>query len=97
MTSSGQSGVPSSQENRTYFDDPAVDQVMQVVLALSAEVWVLRDRVRAVEEQLEARGTLDRSKLEDLSTDPEVLAARSKERDAFVQAVLGSLLNAPES
>jgi len=84
-----------SQESRGYFDDPAVDQVMRVVLALASEVWVLRDRVMALEEQLASRGELDRAGLDQVPTDPQVQAARLEARDTFVQAVLAGLLDAP--
>ena len=84
-----------SQERRSYFDDPAVDQVMQIVLGLAAEVWVLRDRVMALEEQLEATGSFDRAALDVVPADPAIKAARERERDTFVQAILGSLLDAP--
>lgn len=75
-----------------YFEDPAVDKTMQVVLALAAEVWVLRDRVRALEEQLEAANLLDRASLDIVPEDEATIAARREERDHFISAILGPLL-----
>jgi len=93
VASPNRTGQPLySAGQMTYFQDPAVDRVMQVTLALMAEVWVLRDRVRALEEQLEANGSVNRSALDQPPSDPDIRAARARERDEFVASVLGTLL-----
>jgi len=44
--------------------DPILDQVLRVFVALAAEVYVLRDRQRILEELLEARGVVWRKEIE---------------------------------
>ena len=39
---------------QTFFDDPALDRAFGVVMALATEVYVQRDRLRALERQLQA-------------------------------------------
>lgn len=46
-----------------FFDDPAVDRLMGVVMALATEHYVLRDRVRALEQQLANAGHVDSAAL----------------------------------
>ena len=48
---------------QTFFPDPALDRAFGVVMALATEVYVLRDRLAALEAQLEVRGMLDRAAL----------------------------------
>jgi hypothetical protein len=41
---------------QSFFDDPAIDRVMAVTLALAAEVFVLRSRMRDLESALTQAG-----------------------------------------
>ena len=34
---------------QTFFEDPAIDRLMGVTMALAAEVYILRERLRALE------------------------------------------------
>ncbi|MDE1147224.1 MAG: hypothetical protein PW843_30190 [Azospirillaceae bacterium] len=72
----------------TFFDDPAVDQVMTFFLELMTEVMVLRDRQDTLERLLETKGTVSRADLRDLPVAPEVEAERTAERAAFVERIL---------
>lgn len=76
---------------QTFFPDPAVDRVLGVVMALATEVYVLRDRTRALEAQLDARGLLDGAAL-DTEPDATSLAAARADRDAFVQQLMQPLM-----
>jgi len=78
---------------QTFFPDPALDRAFGVVMALAQEVWVLRDRVAAMEAQLAERGVLDTAKLdEEPLGDP-----RAAEREAFVAHLLQHLLGQQQS
>jgi hypothetical protein len=76
---------------QTFFADPALDRAFGVVMALATEVYVLRDRLAALEGQLAARGLLDRAALE-AEPSAEAIAARAADRDAFVEHLLHHLL-----
>jgi len=76
---------------QTFFEDPAIDRVMGVVMALASEVYVLRDRVRALEAQLAESGTIDPDALR-AEPGPEEIAASAADRDAFVAHLMGNLL-----
>jgi hypothetical protein len=78
---------------QNFFQDPALDRAFGVVMALAQEVWVLRDRVRAMEAQLAERGVLDAKKLgEEPITDE-----RAAEREAFVANLMQQLLGEQQS
>lgn len=76
---------------QTFFPDPALDRAMGVVMALAAEVYVLRDRLFAMERLLAEQGTLDRARL-DAAPTPAEAAAATADRDAFVAGLLAPVL-----
>ena len=76
---------------QTFFPDPAVDRVLGVVMALATEVYVLRDRTRALEAQLAARGLLDGAAL-DAEPDVAARALIRADRDAFVEHLMQPLM-----
>ena len=76
---------------QTFFDDPSIDRAFGVVMALATEVYVLRDRIRALEAQLEASGAIAPGALDDAPS-AEAAAASAADRDAFVAHLMGNLL-----
>ena len=90
MTRTGGESLEARPE-QTFFSDPALDRAFGVVMALATEVYVLRDRLAALEAQLAARGMLDRTALE-AEPSAEELAARAADRDAFVTHLMHHLL-----
>ena len=81
---------PPPKPEQTFFDDPAVDRVLGVVMALATEVYVLRDRLRTVERHLEKDGQLDRGLL-DAEPSLEDLALDATDREAFVAGLMQNL------
>lgn len=77
--------IPMAREDRPqYFDDPAVDRLLQMLLELAAELWAVKDWQFVVNRLLEERGvlTLDDVRFYQPSeADQVVLAA---EREKFV-------------
>lgn len=76
---------------QTFFEDPAIDRALAIVMALATEVYVLRDRVFAMERQLAANGTLD---IEALDAEPgaEERSALAADREAFVTHIMHSAI-----
>lgn len=73
---------------QTFFDDPALDRLMGVTVALAAEVYMLRSRLRAVERVLASEGR------EPPAVDE---AAERKDAMAFVAHVLGPAIGEQQS
>jgi hypothetical protein len=78
---------------QTFFEDPALDRAFGVVMALAQEVWVLKDRVAAMEAQLAERGVLQIDKLNQEPNSDE----RAAEREAFVRNLMQQLLGEQQS
>jgi hypothetical protein len=76
---------------QTFFADPALDRAMGVIMALATEVYVLRERLAALEVRLAESGALAAGAL-DAEPSAEVLAAGAADRAAFVAHILEPLL-----
>lgn len=66
------------------FDDPAIDTLLNIVLSLGGEVYTLRDRMRAIEKMLEAKGAISRADIDAYSPTSEEEEEIRKDRDAFM-------------
>jgi hypothetical protein len=79
---------------KDYFldEEPSVDRVMKVVVALARETYVLKDRLGIVERKLDEKGVVTRADLETYKPtedeEKEILATR----DAFVESVLSPIV-----
>jgi hypothetical protein len=78
---------------QTFFPDPALDSAFGVVMALAQEVWVLRERMAAMEAQLAERGVLQIEKLNEEPARDE----RAAEREAFVAHLMQNLLGVQQA
>jgi hypothetical protein len=76
---------------QTFFSDPALDRALGIVMALATEVYVLRDRLFALERQLGQNGSLDPARLGAAPT-PEESAAAQADCDAFVAHLMTPVL-----
>ncbi len=63
-----------------YFEDPAVERMMSILMAVVGEVSVMKDRLDTVERLLEAKGTISRADIE----------AYHPDRDAAYERALGT-------
>lgn len=76
---------------QVFFEDPALDRLMGVVMTLAAEHYVLRDRVQALEEQLVQAGQLSAASLA-ATPSPEKEAQYRADADDFARTILDPLL-----
>jgi hypothetical protein len=65
----GRSGAKAKGKRPQYFEDPAVDRTLSIVMALVGEVSVLRERLDTVERLLDAKGTVSRADIESYAPD----------------------------
>lgn len=68
--------------------DPQSDRIVSIVMALAAEVSVLRDRLDTMERLAERRGFLARGEIESFVVDEKVFAEREKRRSEFLDRIL---------
>ena len=75
------------------FEDPVQDQLLGLILALGAEVWVLRDRLHLLEHALADLGVDPRARIEGLARDEERLDAMQQDRAAFMTRFMRAVRN----
>lgn len=71
-----------------FFDDPAVDRLLSIVMALVAELSVLRERQDTVERLLEAKGVLARADIEAFEPDAGAGLERGSATRAYIMRVM---------
>ena len=71
-----------------FFDDPALDRLYSVVLALVAEVSVLRERMDTIERLLDANGAVRREDIEQYKPDRAAGEERGLATRAYVARVM---------
>jgi len=81
----------TARAEQTFFDDPAIDRVLGVVMALATEVYVLRDRQLALERLLDDKGAITRADL-DREPTPEEMQVDDADRQQFVAGLMENLL-----
>jgi hypothetical protein len=84
------------EAEQVFFQDPAMDRLMGVTMALATEVYVLRDRLRALEAHLAQQGSVNLQSLNQ-EVPPDALAPHQADRDAFVAHLLSPLLGKASS
>jgi len=69
---------------QVFFDDPAMDRALGMIMHLAAELYVTRDRLRSLEKILEQRGLVEEGQLDRYRPDETERRALAEDRDAFV-------------
>lgn len=80
-----------------YFDDPAIDRTLSILMALVAEVSVLRQRQDTIERLLEAKGTISRDDIERYEPDAAAAYERGVATRAYIARVMRGVSQAMEA
>lgn len=75
-------------ERPAFFDDPAVDQLLSIVMAMSGELSVLYDRVDTLERLLDDKAVIARSEVETYVPADDVEAHRKQRRSDYIRRLL---------
>ena len=76
---------PAKGKRPQYFDDPNMDQMHAMILALAAEVSVLTDRFDTIERVLDKKGTVARADIEAWEPDEAAWEERRENRDQLIR------------
>jgi hypothetical protein len=71
-----------------YFDDPAIDRTLSILMALVGEVSVLRERLDTVERLLDENGTINRADIERYRPDRDAGFERGLATREFITRVM---------
>lgn len=75
-------------ERPAFFNDPQIDKLLAIIMALTGEVSVLRERLDTIERLVEAKGLLSRQEIETYQADDTAVAERDQWRTEFIERVL---------
>ncbi len=81
-------GKKAKGKRPAFFEDPAVDRLLSVVMALAGEVAVLKERHDTVERLLDERGLVRREDIEAYRPSRDAAYARGVMHREFVARVL---------
>lgn len=70
-----------------FYDDPAVDQLWAIVLALTAEVSVAFDRIDTLERLLQRAGSLRPGDIDAYLPDEATASEKNRRREELIQRV----------
>ena len=70
-----------------FFDDPAIDKVLNMVVVLASEVWTLRERLMAMEAIQVTRGGLKAGEIDRFEFKPEDEANLSAQRKEYIDSL----------
>ena len=84
-------GAPLVGDYPVYFKDPVQDAMMNMILELSAQLWMSMDRMYALEDLLARQGVVSAADLEGYRPDRERAAALRARRERFTHDILRDL------
>lgn len=80
-----------------YFDDPAIERLLSIVMALVGEVSVLRQRLDTVERLAEANGGVTQAEIEAFVPDKDAAYERGVLTKAYIARVMRGVQQAMEA
>jgi hypothetical protein len=80
-----------------YFEDPATDRLLSIVMALAGEVGVVKERLDTVERLLDAKGSITRADIEAYAPDREAGYQRGLMQREFIARILRGVQQDMES
>ena len=81
-------GAKAKGRRPEYFEDPALDRLLSLTMALVGEVSVLRERMDTIERLLDAKGTLNRADIESYQPDRAAGEERGIATKAYIARVM---------
>ena len=89
-------GAPLAGDYPVYFKDPVQDAMMNMILELSAQLWMSMDRQYALEDLLSRRGVVSAADLDGYAPDAERSSALKARRERFTHDILRDLKSLTE-
>lgn len=83
---------PITGDEPDWIHDLPVDNLVGAITALSGEVYILRERLRAMERELVRRDTLTETAVEDHEPTQAEREADQKDLDAFVNRIWSEIM-----
>ena len=85
------------QPEQVFFNDPALDRLLGMVMTLSAEVWVLSDRLKSIEHLLDGKGVITHADIDTYQPDAAAAQALAEDRSSFAKALMDHVISRQQS
>lgn len=83
--------IKGDWDKSTYTDNPHIDNLMEAIVGLGAEVWTIKRRNKVIEKVLDEKGIALKSYVEAYVPTEEEKAAWAAERDDFISRIYAVL------
>lgn len=83
--------TPETDAEPSFLPHPAMDRMLDALVALTAELWAERERRSVLERVLARRGLLEEADIEAYRGTESDEQKRKQDRDAYVRRVWGAL------
>lgn len=93
----GLAGRRAKGKRPEYFDDPAVERLLSITMAVVGEVAVLRQRLDTVERLLEAKGGVTQAEIEAFVPDRDAAYQRGVLTKSYIARVMRGVQQAMEA
>lgn len=90
-------GTRAKGKRPAYFEDPATDRTLSILLAVAGEVSVLKERLDTVERLLDAKGTISRADIRAYAPDKEAAYERALATKEYVARIMRGVQQDMES
>ncbi len=90
-------GAPLVGGFPAYFNDPLQDAMMNMILELSAQLWMSMDRLYALEDLLSRQGIVSAADLDGYKPPADRAAALKARRERFTRDILRDLTSLTEA
>ncbi len=71
-----------------YFEDPELDKMLAIIMALAGEVSVLHERLDTLERLIQVKGILSPDEIENYQVDEQVAKEREQWRTEYIARLL---------
>lgn len=71
-----------------FYDDPAVERVLNITMAVAGELAVARERLDTIERLLEQKGILSRNEIDAFEPDGVIAQERQRWHSSYIARVL---------
>ena len=81
-------GAKAKGKRPSYFEDPAIDRTLSIVMAIAGEMAVLRERMDTIERLLDTKGAISRADIEAYVPDRAAGAERGLFHKEYIARIL---------
>lgn len=94
MSKTSEKNIPRKAKGKRpqYFEDPAVDKLHLMLMAVMEELSVTKDRMDTIERLIEDKGLFKRNSINNFKPTPEAEIERTQQRLQYISRVMRSII-----